>query len=217
MPLDDFTTSDESDSSDTGSSSSSSTDNSGGLGAFTGSNTSSSSGGSRSHSGGGGGGGYPHHLVAESWTGSLDYSKPYILVAESEDHEVFVHQGRAVVMDEHTDWRRMEDHPTMDFRKVYECHTEQAWLRFCSRAQSQLDTDPRDLLAESPLELAELRERVHYPSPGKPDQSRDCRVCGTNSDSHEVTMVEVDLQKHRRVPVCASHTVRELAENGLTE
>jgi hypothetical protein len=217
MPLDDFDTSDGSTSDTSGGSPSRSTDNSGGLEAFTGSNSKSSSSGSSSRSGGGGGGNYPHHLVAQSWTGKLDYSKPYILVAESEDSEVYVHQGRAVVMDEHTDWRRMDDHPTMDFRKVYECQSEQAWLRFCSRAQSQLDTDPRDLLAESPLELAELRERVHYPLPVKPNQSRDCRVCGTSSDSHEVTMVEVDLQKHRRVPVCASHTVRELAENGLIE
>lgn len=217
MPLDDFSSSDGDGSDSTRSSTSSTDTNSGGLSAFTGSNSSSSGGGSSGHSRGGGGGSYPHHLVAESWTGKLDYSKPYILVAESEDSEVFVHQGRAVVMAEHTDWRRMEDHPTMDFRKVYECQTEETWLRFCSRAQSQLDTDPRDLLEDSPLELAELRERVHYPSPGKPDQSRDCRVCGTNSDSSEVTMVEINLRKQFRVPVCASHSVRELAENGFTE
>jgi hypothetical protein len=217
MPVDDFTASDESDSSDTGSSSSTDTDSTSGLGAFSGSATSSSGSDYGSYSASGGSGRYPHHLVAESWTTSLDYSKPYILVAESAEGEVFVHQGRAVVMYEHTDWRRMENHPTMDFRKVYECATEQLWLRFCSRAHTQLDTDPRDLLAESPLELAELRERVHYPSPGRPDQSRDCRICGTSSSSDDVAMVEIDLRKHRRVPVCASHSIRDLASNGLTE
>lgn len=217
MPLDDFTSSDGSDSSGTGSSSSSTTDDSGGLSAFSGSGSSSSYGSTSSHSGGGGSGRYPHHLVAESWHSSLDYSKPYIMVAESSEGDVFVHQGRTVVMDEHTDWRRMEDHPTMDFREIYTCPSEEVWLRFCNRAQSQLDTDPAELLADKPCQLAELRERVHYPSPGKPDQTRDCRICGTNSSSDEMTMVEIDFQKHRRVPVCASHTVRELASHGLTE
>lgn len=217
MGVDNFSGSNEGDS-DNGRSSTSSNDTiSAGLAAFSGNNDSSSGNNDSSSHGGGGDGSYPHHLVAESWTGKLDYSQHYITVAEDEDGEIYVHQSPAVVMTEHTDWRRLDDHPSKEFEVHYRCPTKQAWLQFCNRAQSQLDTDPRELLGDSPLKLAELRERVHYPSPGKPDQSRDCRVCGTNSGSDEVSMLEIDLQKNRRVPVCASHTVADLAREGLLE
>lgn len=182
---------------------------------------------SDSSSGGGGGGGngsYPHQMVAESWQTKLDYGKHYVMVAEDRQGNIRVHQDTAAVLDEHTDWRRLEDAPDREMRVIYTCRSRQKWLRFCSRAQNQLDVDPQELLENDPVELAVVRERVHYPNPSAPDQTRECRVCGTSSDSeeivsghYEVSMLEIDLQKHRRVPVCSNHTVAELAENGLLE
>lgn len=174
---------------------------------FTGSNSTSTSSSSD----------YPHHLVEESWTTSLDYSRPYILVAEDRSGELYIHQGRAVIMYEHTDWRRMEDHPDIELREVYRCATERDWLRFCNRAQSQLDTDPRVVLDESPRDIEELRERVYYPPASKPDTSRECSVCGAGSHMEDVTMLDIDLHTQRRVPVCSTHTVDDLACSGLLE
>lgn len=151
------------------------------------------------------------------WVTKINFSTPYIVIARDAQGNVYKHEDHLAVLDDRLDWRRLDDHPQKDMEVLYSVPNERRWLQFCSRAQDQLGVDPEDYLNERPEEIAELRERVHFPNPSPPDQTRDCRICGTNSSSSDVTILELDLQKHRRVPVCSSHSVEELAHNGLLE
>lgn len=151
------------------------------------------------------------------WSTKIDFGSPYILVARDAEGNVYKHRDHLAILDDRLDWRRLDDHPEKDMEVLYEVPSERRWLEFCSRAVDQLDIDPEQYLDERPEELAELRERVHFPKRTPPDQTRDCRVCGENSGSSSVTMLEIDLQTKRRVPVCSSHTIDELAHNGLLE
>lgn len=203
MALDDFSSSDDSDSSSGSDSSTSSSSSSSGLEAF----TSSSSSGR-----GGGGGGH-----SSRWNTRLDFSTPYILVAEDRQGNIYKHRDNLAVLNDNTDWRRLDEHPDREFRVLYRASSLDNWLRFRNRAQEQLGVDPDDLLQDDPVELHFLREKVHYPPSSKPDKSRDCRVCGANSSKEEVTMLELDLHKHREIPVCSEHTIEDLAAEGLLQ
>lgn len=203
MGLDNFGSSGSDDSgSDSGSSGSKSSSSSG-LSAFS---------SSKGRGGGGGGGGY-----SDRWQTRIDFGAPYILVAQDREGNIYRHRDQLAVWEDNTDWRRLDDHPNKEFEVLYRVQEKAFWLRFCNRAQDQLGVDPEELLEEDPKELHNLRQKVHYPPASKPDQTRDCRVCGTNSGDPEVAMMELDLQKHRKVPVCSSHTIEDLAHEGLLE
>lgn len=201
MGLDNFGSSGSDDSDSSSGSDSSKSSSSSGLSAF-----SSSKGGG----GGGGGGGY-----SDRWQTRLDFGAPYVLVAQDRQGNIYRHRDHLAILEENTDWRRLDDHPDKEFEVLYRVDSKAHWLRFCNRAQEQLGVDPEELLQEDPEELHYVRQKVHFPPASKPDQSRDCRVCGANSDSTEVAMMEIDLQKHRKVPVCSSHTIEDLACEGL--
>jgi len=154
---------------------------------------------------------------ATNWVTKIDFSKPYILVAEDPEGNIYKHEDNLVVLEENTDWRRLDDHPSTQYRVLYQCATKEAWLKFCNRSQEQLGVDPKELLEDDPAGLYFLEDEVYMPPGHKPNTIRECQVCRATSDEDEVTIVEVDLQKHSKTPVCASHTIEELAHQGLLE
>lgn len=203
MGLDEFTGSGSDDSSSGSSSSSSNSSSSSGLGAFTGS----------SSRGGGGG----HTGISNRWNTRIDFGTPYILVAEDREGTIYKHRDTLAVLDDNLDWRRLDEHPDKEFQVIYSVTDKEHWLRFCNRAQEQLGVDPEELLENDPRELSHTREKVYYPPGSKPDKSRSCRVCGANSEEDGLAMMELDLQSSRRVPVCSTHTVEDLAHEGLLD
>lgn len=152
-----------------------------------------------------------------NWHTKLDFGAPYVLIVKDQQGNLYQHMGEVAILEDNEDFRRLDDHPSKEFRILYRCATKAAWLRFCNRAQDQLDTDPREVFEDDPEQLEQLRERTYFPPGSKPDPTRDCRVCGANSSDNGVAMMEVDLQKHRKVPVCSSHTIEDLAHEGLLE
>jgi len=152
-----------------------------------------------------------------SWTTKLDFGADYIIVAKDAEGNIYKHEDTLAVMKDRLDWRRLDEHPSKELKVLYRCHSREDWLRFCNRAQEQLGIDPSELLEDAPERLQEIRSQVHYPKATGIDTSRDCRVCGTNSRDPTTCMVEINLETQTRVPVCASHTVEELADNDLLE
>lgn len=163
---------------------------------------------------GGGGSGAVH---SDRWQTRLSWSTPYVLVAQDRHGNVYKHQDHLAVLDDNTDWRRLEDAPDKEYEVLYSCSSEQLWLRFCNRAQDQLGVDPQEILDSNPRKLQRIRDKVHYPKPSKPDQSRTCQCCGANSEDNSVVMVELDLRTKPRTPLCKSHTLEELAREGLLD
>lgn len=104
-----------------------------------------------------------------------------------------------------------------DYNVIFKAQTRQAWLRLSNLAQDQLGIDIDSVLEESPRNLGDIRDRVHYPPATGIDNSRSCAVCGASSDSNGVAMMTLDLIKHRKMAVCASHSIEELAEQGLLQ
>ena len=151
------------------------------------------------------------------WKTKLDYSTSYVLIARDRNGEIYYHQGRMGILESPDDWRRLDDHPSKEFEVLYRANTEQDWLRFCNYAQEQLGVDPREVLDEDPARIQEIDDRVMLPPGGKPQHTRKCAVCGNSEARDDTTLVEMNLEKHRRVPVCPEHTVEELAHEGLLE
>jgi len=153
--------------------------------------------------------------VSDRWQTRVDFSKAYVIVAQDRQGNLYTHEGTLAVLDDNLDWRRLGEHPNKEFDVLYRCTERSSWLRFCNRAQDQLDVDVREVLQEDPARIPEIRERVYYPPHSKPDQTRECRICGTSGESNETTLMEVDLQGNRKVPLCTHHTVEEMAYEGL--
>jgi hypothetical protein len=151
------------------------------------------------------------------WHTKIDFSNPYVVVARDRKGRVYVHRGDLAVLDNNDDWRRLDDHPKREFEVIFTKGERRDWLRFCHRAVSQLDVDPEDVIDEDPGRLPHIEDRINVPPGYGFDGSRTCQICGASSDSNELTMMEVDLQKHRKVAMCSSHTVEEMARNGLLE
>lgn len=153
------------------------------------------------------------------WVTKIDFGTPYILVARAADGSVYCDRDEIgfAVWEDRLDWRRLDDHPQKDLEVVYSVPNRRKWLRFCDRAKDQLNEDPEQLFEEKPDQLAELRERVHFPNPSPPSSTRTCRICEASSDDKDTVILELDLQKHRKIPVCESHTIEDLAHNGLLE
>jgi hypothetical protein len=152
-----------------------------------------------------------------NWHTKLDFGAPYVLIVKDQIGDVYTHMGDVAVLEDRDDFRRLDDHPSKEFRVLYRCASKSAWLRFCNRAQDQLDTDPREVFEDQPEQLEQLRERTYFPPGSKPDTTRTCRLCGASSDDNDVAMLDIDLQKHRHVPVCSSHTIEDLAHEGLLD
>lgn len=186
-----------------------------GLDDFTGDGSPPSSSGS--HSSSAGGRGSSLSSAQANWKPKLDFGKPYVVVAEDRAGEVYWSRGDAVVLETADDWKRLEDNPHKEMKVLFKKSSYDAWLRFCNLVESQLDEDPEEVLKEDPARLVELNEKVRYPPASKPDKSRSCRICETSSDEVGVTMLEIDLQYNRKVPVCATHTIAEMANEGLLQ
>lgn len=151
------------------------------------------------------------------WNTKIDFGADYIIVAEDSDGNLYRHKDHLCVLSDRLDWRRLDDHPSKQMKVLYRCGTKQDWVRFCSRAQDQLGIDPEELFEEKPRKLQEVSTDIHYPDLKAVDDSRDCRICGANSEDPQVEMTEIDLQTKRRVPVCLSHTIEDLAYADLLE
>lgn len=158
-------------------------------------------------------------LRESNWVPKLDFSSPYVIVAENRDGHIYASKENLRVWEDPNHPARLEDNPDEDqrYRLLFKKETPQAWLRFCNLAQDQLGVDPNQLLEDDPEELEHIEEQVYYPPGGGPDSERECHICGVSSRSNESVMVELDLQKHRHVPVCSKHTIQELAEHGLLQ
>lgn len=154
---------------------------------------------------------------SKRWLGKLDYSKPYVVVAEDDRGDIYTHKGSSVALKDADDWRRLGENPYKDIRILAQWSSQTHWLKFCSLAAEQYDEDPNDLFENDIERLIELQEKVYWTPGSKPDKERTCHVCGDPSLMTDSGIVEIDLHKSRRVPVCSSHTVKELAENGLLD
>lgn len=173
-----------------------------------------------------GGGGH-----SPTWTGKLDLGSPYVVVVEDRQGNVYAHKGASRVVDNPKNWKRSQRYDYKDedertsvdeemkaeYRELFKQDSRTGWLVFCNRAKDQLGVDPNEVLDEEPERLHFLEEKVHIPRSSMPDKSRTCQVCGVSSAEHGTTVLELDLTKHRNTPVCAEHTVEELAKEGLLE
>lgn len=151
------------------------------------------------------------------WTTKLSFSTPYVVVAEDRQGNLYRHKDTLAVLKDADDWRRLDDHPNRELRVLFKVSTMDAWLRFCNLCQDQFGIYPNEVFEDDPKRLGELKERVNYPPASKPDLSRTCQVCGASEADDTCVVLEMRLEKHRRLAVCASHTVEELAEEGFLQ
>jgi len=149
------------------------------------------------------------------WTTKLDFSKPYVIVAEDKQGEFLVSKGDVIVIEDADDWRRLDDNPHREVNVLAEWGTKVHWLNFCNLAVDQYDEDPTNLLQDDIERLIELDEEVYWPPGSKPSSIRTCRVCGDTDNTPKADILELDLHETRKVPVCSRHSVEELAESGL--
>lgn len=152
---------------------------------------------------------------ARSWVTKLDFSKPFVIVAEDKPGDIVVSKADLIVMKEADDWRRLDENPNREVHVLATWDSRAQWLNFCALAQDQYDEDPNELLKGDIERLIELDEEVYWPPGSKPSETRTCQVCGDTSDLEDVAMMELDLHNTRQVAVCAKHSVSELAENGF--
>lgn len=164
-----------------------------------------------------GGGGEGKIDPGSRWVTKIDWSKPYLVVARDDTGEIFYSKGSPKVIRDPDDPIRLDEHPTRQMEVLVRFQSKAGWLYFCNLSKEQLDKDPEEVYEEDPTKLLELDEKVYYPPGVEPNKDRVCRLCGAISTEEDVTIVELDLQEHRRVPVCASHTVEELAQEGLLQ
>jgi hypothetical protein len=104
-----------------------------------------------------------------------------------------------------------------EYDVLFRMSTRSDWLRFCNLCQDQLGIDPEDVLEDDPDRLAGLEDEVYYPPKSKPDQYSTCQVCGASADDSDTTMVQMKLEKHKRLHVCADHTIEDLAQAGFLQ
>lgn len=155
------------------------------------------------------------------WVTKLDFSKPYVVVAEDKTGRVFASKGDLKVIKDRDDWKRLEEFNEMEdppnqVRVLFERSSLGGWLRFCNLSIDQGLGDPNELLKECPEELHFIEDQIYYP-PGRINEDRTCQVCGADDSDKEVAIVQMKLRDHTRLNVCASHTVEELAENGFLQ
>lgn len=172
-------------------------------------------GGSSNRGSSGGGGG-------RSWVTKLDFSKPYVVVAEDKEGNVYVSKSNMKVLKTQDDWKRLDEfseleNPPKQLRVIFQRTSLESWLRFCNLCINQDLGNPNELLEECPEELHFLDDQVYYPPARKVDTDRTCQVCGSTDSDKEVSIVQIKLEEHRKLPVCSHHTIEELAENGFLQ
>jgi hypothetical protein len=180
------------------------------------------SGGTNSSGGSGGGASQKkkrktRQSTSSRWVTKLDFSAPYVVVARDYQGNIYKHQDQLAVLEDADDWRRLDEHPNEDLEVLVKFPSKEGWLRFCNLCQDQHGVNPSEVLEDNPKRLMELKEKTHYPPGSKPDGSRTCQVCEATSDDDDTTMLELRMEKHRRLAVCSSHTVEELAAEGLLQ
>lgn len=119
--------------------------------------------------------------------------------------------------DEEETLSNLEREYSHEYEILYRMSSRSGWLRFCNLCQEQLGVDPNEVLAEDPVRLRELEEKVYYPPKSKPDPNATCQVCGSSSSEPDADVVQMKLEKHKRLNVCADHTVEELAREGFMQ
>lgn len=122
-----------------------------------------------------------------------------------------------------TDWdeddiiSKTEREYSKQYEMLFRQQSETGWLTFCNLCQKQLDEDPNEVIENDPARLVELNERVYYPPKSKPDATSTCQVCGAKATDNSCSILQIRLKDHSRVHVCASHTVGEMAEEGMLQ
>jgi len=112
---------------------------------------------------------------------------------------------------------KLEREYNRQYEVLFKQQTRSGWLTFCNLCQKQLDTDPNEVLHDDPTELVRLEDEVYYPPKSKPDASATCQVCGASGDDNDCSIVQISLAEHRKLHVCCTHSVEELAEEGLLQ
>jgi len=111
-----------------------------------------------------------------------------------------------------------------DVRVLFKKPRRSDWIKFCSRVQDQHDENPNEVFENEPRRLEDLAEQTYFPPHDGFDETPNCQICRQYHSSHhkygsqdDEAVVEMKMQKHRRLHVCAHHTVEELAEHGFLE
>jgi len=111
-----------------------------------------------------------------------------------------------------------------DIRVLFKKQQRTDWIRFCNLVQDQHDENPNEVFENEPRRLEDLAEQTYFPPHDGFDETPNCQICRQYHSSHhkygsqdDEAVVEMNMQKHRRLHVCAHHTVEELAEHGFLE
>lgn len=153
----------------------------------------------------------------DRWVTKFDFSKPYLILAMDDQGRLIKGKKDLHIISDPDDPIRLDEHPNLTVEILVRFGTRQDWLKFCNLAQDQLGVDPNEVYEEDPERLVEIQDKVFYPPKAKPSKERTCQVCGKVSEEEGVTILELDLQENRRTPVCADHSIAELAEEGLLQ
>jgi hypothetical protein len=109
-----------------------------------------------------------------------------------------------------------------DIRVLFKQQRRCDWIKFCSRAQDQLNKNPNEVFENNPRKLQRIEEKTYFPPHDGVDETPNCQICRQYHSSHhkygsqdDEGIVKLEMQKHRRLHVCAHHTVEELAEHGF--
>jgi hypothetical protein len=109
-----------------------------------------------------------------------------------------------------------------DIRVLFKKHQKTDWIRFCNLVQDQHGENPNEVFENEPSRLDDLEEQTYFPPHDGYDETHNCQICRQYHSSHhkygsqdDEAIVEMKMQKHRSLHVCAHHTVEELAEHGF--
>lgn len=247
MGLDDFGGSSDSGSSGGSGNSSSGSGSGSGLGAFSGSSSSTSTGTNYRGTSGDWQTkidfGAPYVIVARDRSGEVYVHEDIFAVKDSQDswqriedsftricpecnystsddERLATHARREhgiTNLDDEDTLSNLEREYSREYEVLFREQTRSGWLTFCNLCQKQLDTDPNEVLHDDPTELVRLEDEVYYPPKSKPDTSATCQVCGASGDDNDCSIVQISLANHRKLHVCCTHSVEELAEEGFLQ
>jgi len=111
-----------------------------------------------------------------------------------------------------------------DIRVLFKKQQRTDWIRFCNLVQDQHSENPNEVFENEPERLDDLADQTYFPPHDGYDETHNCQICRQYHSSHhkygsqdDEAIVEMKMQKHRSLHVCAHHTVEELAEHGFLE
>jgi hypothetical protein len=109
-----------------------------------------------------------------------------------------------------------------DIRVLFKKQQRTDWIRFCNLVQDQHSENPNEVFENEPERLDDLADQTYFPPHDGYDETHNCQICRQYHSSHhkygsqdDEAIVEMKMQKHRSLHVCAHHTVEELAEHGF--